>query len=441
MARFGRDFVRGATQPAYLEGLFNLGKTIGGASREKERMATQNKLVAMDSQATAMSEQGDVSNLNKRREELVGMLTQAKDKETREMIQDRINNIESLKQVALPKSRSRDLMNVVRGESSIEEIDSEISRLEKDTSSEGQIKLDAARKAKAAIQQRLDSLKDDPTLMAEVNQYKYNVKLKALTQKNELFNQQKMVAARNLASLDPESDDYTAKVTELKTNGFGSVVKEFEKNEAERQTALLAYKKLKEETRALTPDELTYAEGLGLKLEGLSDMAARSLYMSALLERSKKSWATSKTMQSVTAMSDAEAQSVVDLALEDMSESAEEFYPMRETMDEYIEDMSPEEKQRLYGLMQGKTREQVPGIISDYFKVYAPEAFQRMQDKLSKETKATETKAAERAELEKNAKEVIARGLAGNLEEAIDWIENETARRSVSPAIQKGNIN
>lgn len=390
MARFGQGFVRQATQPAYLEGLFNLGKTIGGVSREKERMATQNKLVAMDSQATAMSEQGDVSNLNRRREELVGMLTQAKDKETREMIQDRINNIEGLKQVALPKSRNRDLMNVVRGESSIKEIDSEISRLEKDTSAEGQIKLDAARKAKAAIQQRLDSLKDDPTLMAEVAQYEYDVELKTLTQENEMFNQKKLIAARELATLTPGTDNYKAKVAELETSGFGVVVKEFEKQEAERQTALLTYEKLKEENRPLNPTELKHAKELNLPIEGKSPMAAKTIYLSALAELSKKSLAVSKAMRSVTAMDDAEGQAVVEKALQDMSTFAEEFYPGRETIDEYIEDMSPEEKQMLYGLVKGKTREEVPGIINDYFRVYAPEAFQRMQEKFGREKSRSE---------------------------------------------------
>lgn len=441
MAKFGRAFVQQASNPAYLGGLFDLGKQIGGIQRERERMATQNKLVAMDSQANAMSELGDLGNLDRRRENLVGMLAQARDKETRAMIEDRINNIQTLKEKAAPKARKRDLMNVVRGESSIKQIDAEIERLSKDTSPEGQVKLDAARRAKVAIQQRIDSLKDDPSLMAEVAQYKYDVELKDLTQKNEMFNQQKLIKARELATLEPGSDAYKAKVAQLKTDGFGVVVREFERQETERQTALLNYEKLKEETRALNKEELAHAEELGLPIKGKNPMAAKAIYLSALQELSKRSLSASKAMQAVTEMSDAEGEAIVEKALQDMSIFAEEFYPGRETMDEYIEDMSPEEKKILYGLVKGKTREKVPSIINDYFRAVAPEAFKRMEEKRSKETKAAKIKAAERAELEKNAQEVIARGLAGNLEEAIEWIENETARRSVSPAIQKGNIN
>lgn len=445
MAKFSQQFLQAMAQPSYQQGLFSaarsLGELPGRLAEEREVMGTQQTLAEMMNTNSRIAETGNLKGLEEQRTKLMGMLSGATSDQSRDMILGELGRVENLRDVAKPVARQRDINTLVSAETSIAEANAQIEELKKDITPQGQIKLSAAIKAKAAIQKRIDSLKSDPALVAEKNQYEYNLKLKNLTQKNQMFNQEKLVKARELMALEYGSPDYNDKVANLNSNGFGSVVKEFEKNENERQTALLTLNKLKEETRPLNATELSHAKELNLPIEDVAPMLQRSIYMNALTEISKLGYAASRTVQSLTAMSDAEAESTVELALEEMKSQGEQFLPMFETMDEYIEDMPAEEKQILYGMVKGKTKEQVPGIIEDYFSIYAPEAFDRMKSKVLKEEKVAQEKAKEQKELMEKAKEVISNGFASNIDEAITWIENETNKRIASRAIQRGNIN
>jgi hypothetical protein len=77
MARFGRDFVRAATQPAYMQGLFTAAQNIGAAPARRaaaqEQQAIKDKLASFDPNTVAglqglaqfYQQQGDVNNAAK----------------------------------------------------------------------------------------------------------------------------------------------------------------------------------------------------------------------------------------------------------------------------------------------------------------------------------------------------------------------------------------
>jgi len=77
MARFGRDFVRAATQPAYMKGLFTAAQNIGAAPARRaaaqEQQAIKDKLASFDPNTVAglqglaqfYQQQGDVNNAAK----------------------------------------------------------------------------------------------------------------------------------------------------------------------------------------------------------------------------------------------------------------------------------------------------------------------------------------------------------------------------------------
>lgn len=440
--RFGQNFVRSATNPAFTQGLFNLGQSIGQIPKQRERMAVQNELVQMDAQARAMAEQGDLSNLDERRDQLVGMLTQSTDAKTREMIQDRINNIETLRTAAKPIAENRDVMNVVRGKDSLKQLDDQIAQLESDTSAEGLVKLNAAKRARSAVADRLESLESDPALMAKVNKYNYDVKLASLTRKNKLYEQESAIAGRELASIPYGSASYAAKAAELESTGFGKVVQAYEKTQTERLEAEARLRELQETQRPLNKEELQHAEELGVAVDGANPIIQRKLYMDALTKAASLSYANSQLVRNLTPIKDqARAEAVVEIALEQMSNESEEFKPIAETLDEYIDDMDEEEKKRLYAMVLNQAPERVPGIIESYFETFAPKAIERARQKAADEAAAELEAAADKAELDEKVKALIDAGTVETEDEAIDLIERETSQRIASRAIAEGNIN
>ena len=124
-----------------------------------------------------------------------------------------------------------------------------------------------------------------------------------------------------------------------------------------------------------------------------------------------------------------------------MSNESEEFKPIVETLDEYIDDMDEEENNRLYAMVLNQAAERVPGIIESYFETFAPKALERAKQKAADEAAAELEAAADKAELDEKVKALIDAGTVETEDEAIDLIESETNKLIASRAIAKGNIN
>jgi len=79
MARFGRDFVRAATQPAYLQGLFTAAQQIGAAPRRRREEEKKKQLASMMQEVNAALATGDATSIGmaRRRLEAAGFAEEA----------------------------------------------------------------------------------------------------------------------------------------------------------------------------------------------------------------------------------------------------------------------------------------------------------------------------------------------------------------------------
>ena len=110
---------------------------------------------------------------------------------------------------------------------------------------------------------------------------------------------------------------------------------------------------------------------------------------------------------------------------------------MQTDLEERLRDLSEEDQQYLINSAIGKTKPEAQQLVFDFIQEKFPDEFEDVVKQKEREAKA----AQDRAELESAAKEVIALGLASNMEEAIEYIENETNQRIATRAIARGNIN
>ena len=106
-------------------------------------------------------------------------------------------------------------------------------------------------------------------------------------------------------------------------------------------------------------------------------------------------------------------------------------------LEERLRDLSDEDQQYLINSAIGKEKSKAQQLVFDFIQEKFPDEFEGVVKQKEREAKA----AQDRAELESAAKEVIALGLASDMEEAIRYIENETSKRIASKAIARGNIN
>ena len=104
MARFGRDFVRAATQPAYLEGLFTAAKDIGSlparAQAQQESLQKYKDISKVVSQGDVSARSGDPRGLNIAINNLQQRLQNAKSVDEAVAITAQINKLKNQTTIA-----------------------------------------------------------------------------------------------------------------------------------------------------------------------------------------------------------------------------------------------------------------------------------------------------------------------------------------------------
>ena len=163
MARFGRDFVRAATQPAYAQGLFTAAQQIGSAPARRRELERFNQTSRVEGQADASVVAGDPNALAMNIRRLQELMEQAPTIEEKRAINARISQLRSL----TPATEAKGLQNEIRAVSTI---DNTLETL--DTTTEQGMKV------KEALEARKIQLLQNPDVEqgyreAQVNEFKF----------------------------------------------------------------------------------------------------------------------------------------------------------------------------------------------------------------------------------------------------------------------------
>jgi hypothetical protein len=381
MAKFSQAFLQSMTQPAYQEGLFTAAKSLGGLPgrirEEQETRATQESLVNMMNTNSRIAETGNVKGLEDQRVRLTEMLSAAQSDQSRDMILQELSRVEGLRDVAKPAAQQRDINTLLRAEQSLTEADKQIASLQGDTSAEGQIKLDAAIRAKQAIQSRVGSLKSNAALVAAADNQKIDMEIAALTKDEALRSARKNEMVAKLKSVPVKSKAWDALVKEAGEKNLGSavnsVITELNKLELERLEVLDA-----QASRApLSEKEKKELEDIDISVDGVSNLEARRRYTVFANSRIQKK--VDLATRPLDVPTEARANALVRTTLNFMVRDAElEGWPLMQDLSDKVENLlaDPEELQTIQGIVSGlkgvEVVQAVEGYIQDKFpKKYA----------------------------------------------------------------------
>jgi len=176
MARFGRDFVRAATQPAFTQGLFTAAQQIGSAPARRRELERFNQTSRVESQADASVVAGDPNALAMNIRRLQELMEQAPTIEEKRALNARISQLRSL----TPATEAKGLQNEIRAVSTI---DNTLETL--DTTTEQGMKV------KEALEARKIQLLQNPDVEqgyreAQVNEFAFKRQEQAMLESNFL---------------------------------------------------------------------------------------------------------------------------------------------------------------------------------------------------------------------------------------------------------------
>jgi len=385
MAKFSQAFLQSMTQPAYQEGLFTAARNLGGLPgrirEEQETRATQESLVNMMNTNSRIAETGNVKGLEDQRVRLTEMLSAAQSDQSRDMILQELSRVEGLRDVAKPAAQQRDINTLLRAEQSLAEADKQISTLQGDASAEGQIKLDAAIRAKQAIQSRVDSLKSNASLVTAADNQKIDMEIASLTKDEALRSARKNEMIAKLKSVPVNSEAWNALVEEAENKNLGSAVNSVITELNDLELKRLEVAKAQEDQRKLTNEEIAELAEANVPLPpGLSDIERRRRYTVFANVQIEKS--VNKATRPLDVPTEARANALVKTALNFMVRDAElEGMLFMQDLSDKVEDLlaDPNQLQEIQGLVSGLTGVEVIEAVESYIQDKFPKKYAEYQ--------------------------------------------------------------
>ena len=385
MAKFSQAFLQSMTQPAYQEGLFTAARNLGGLPgrirEEQETRATQESLVNMMNTNSRIAETGNVKGLEDQRVRLTEMLSAAQSDQSRDMILQELSRVEGLRDVAKPAAQQRDINTLLRAEQSLAEADKQISTLQGDASAEGQIKLDAAIRAKQAIQSRVDSLKSNASLVTAADNQKIDMEIASLTKDEALRSARKNEMIAKLKSVPVNSEAWNALVEEAENKNLGSAVNSVITELNELELKRLEVAAAQEAQRPLSDAERKELGDADIPLEkGLSVIEQRRRYTVFATSQIKK--LANKATRLLDVPSEAKANALIKTTLNFMVRDAElEGYPLMQDLSDKLESLlkDPEEIEIIQGLVADLTGSEIIPAVESYIKDRFPKRYSEYQ--------------------------------------------------------------
>lgn len=385
MAKFSQAFLQSMTQPAYQEGLFTAARNLGGLPgrirEEQETRTTQESLVNMMNTNNRIAETGNVKGLEDQRVRLTEMLSAAQSDQSRDMILQELSRVEGLRDVAKPAAQQRDINTLLRAEQSLAEADKQIATLQGDASAEGQIKLDAAIRAKQAIQSRVDSLKSNASLVTAADNQKIDMEIASLTKDEALRSARKNEMIAKLKSVPVNSEAWNALVEEAENKNLGSAVNSVITELNDLELKRLEVAKAQEDQRKLTNEEIAELAEANVPLPpGLSDIERRRRYTVFANVQIEKS--VNKATRPLDVPTEARANALVKTALNFMVRDAElEGALFMQDLSDKVEDLlaDPNQLQEIQGLVSGLTGVEVIEAVESYIQDKFPKKYAEYQ--------------------------------------------------------------
>ena len=133
MARFSRGLFRELANPSYGQGLMAVGAQLGSAQAEAQAAERQKEIDSMSfkllRQGLFSADQGDVSALAARTNDLVDMMNRTTDEKSRATLQDMITQLDAERSATQTKATSNTANSIIKTEDALKNMQSEMDAM------------------------------------------------------------------------------------------------------------------------------------------------------------------------------------------------------------------------------------------------------------------------------------------------------------------------
>jgi len=366
MARFSQGLFNALSNPSYAPGLMTVGAQLGSAQATAQAAERQKEIDSMSfkllRQGLFSADQGDVSALVARTNDLVDMMGRTTDEKSRATLQDMITQLDAQRSATQTKATSNTASSIIKTEQALMDLQKEMDSTAGPLAPERQRVFDA-------LTQRLEFMKSSNAQAAiQADDIKLATKIKQFENENKLFDAQKATVSRGLSSVVYGSKQYDELVKDARSKGFGGVVDAYEKIQMDAEKTQLELDALRKSNAPLTDSQMDELTALGINI---SDPAlAKTVYIN--LKTKEGEARINAALQQLTVPKPNRAKSIALGVLSEYQERGNIAPLWFDDLAEKIDELSEEKLNELLGLVEGvpeaRIREEVISFLRKEFK-------------------------------------------------------------------------
>jgi len=236
--RLSSAVLGGLAQPDFARAAgLSIGAGMLGAQRradEAETRATQEASIELLRKAQVAQETGDMGMLGNINNELDALLSSTRNEQARQAIMGTIETVQGQRAATQQTAQTNTAMSIIKTEQALENFKNQTTPLSAQELT-----------VQKTLQDRLAMMKQNGAAVVESDNIKYQTKFQAAQRQNQLAEQQKQVAMRALSSTKFGSEQYKQDAEQLRKQGFGQAVDQYETT----QYALVEAKEKADEIR------------------------------------------------------------------------------------------------------------------------------------------------------------------------------------------------
>lgn len=354
------------------------------AERQKEFDANSFKLLR---QGLFSADQGDVSALANRTNDLIDLMNSTTDETDRATLQSMITQLDAQRSATQTTATTNTANSIIKTEQALENLKSQMDPTTGALPPQQQKVFDA-------LTQRLNFMKQNSKAVIEADNIKYQTTFNKIKQDNELAEQQRQAVQRTLSSVPFGSEQYKQLAQEAREAEQGQAVDQFEKTQLELIEARARANEIRDSEEPLSQAEIEKLAGIGIEVPKnqtrLSIKANRKSL--ATLEQAIETRRITMALRPIEGVEDVKAH--VEATLEMLRDSSDipfDIFDLSGEISDLLDD--PAEVSKIAGLIErpaGKepSPAEVQEAVLDYIKQKFPEKFkeyQTYQEKLFKE--------------------------------------------------------
>jgi hypothetical protein len=403
----------------------SIGAGMLGAQRREEEAdyrATEELTLELLRKAQVAQEQGDMTLHNEIVGTLDGMLTGNTNQKSRQLITDGLTTVNGQRAATQTQQQTNTAMSIIKTEQAIEDMNNSTAPM---TNEEYMQRA----KVQGALEDRLKLMKQNSKAVLEADEIDFQTKLKAAKDANALAEQQTKVATRTLASVQFGSENYDSIKQDLKRQGFGQAVDQYETTQYALIEAADKADNIRRSKAPLTKDEIQTLKNNNFTPTGdIRRDRDRLALITETIDRRTIMQANADTAR----VASEGILPIVETVLGRYAKKGDVPLNFRDDLYNKIEDMSAEDKLRLADSLKKPSGEelttaQIEQEVISFLKTEFPDQFRDMetrQDNLRVEQEEIEILTADlmaqAAEKDPALQGIITRGKDG----AVSGIEN-----------------